>query len=125
MTMHSIFKHSVINKFFAVVMMSLLILLTSMNFFVFPREDAGKQLTSIETIDCNTESFPDDNKPSPTGPDEKAPGNPVSISEEYLHDQHETDAPFSDNLIHQLLLVCSKVRPPHTELITPPPDLFS
>ena len=107
------------------MMMALLLLLTSMNFFVFPSEDSGKQLSSVEATDCNTESFPDDNKPSPNGPDEKAPGNPVSISEEYLHDQHEADASFSKNLIYQLLLLSGKVHPPHTELITPPPDLFS
>ncbi len=106
-------------------MMALLILLTSMNFFVFPSEDSDKQLSSIETTNGSTDSSPDDNKPSPTGPDEKAPGNPVSISEEYLHDQNELDDSFAENLIHQLLLVCSKVHPPHSELITPPPDLFS
>ena len=123
--MRAIYKYSVFKKFFAVQMMALLLLLTSMNFFVFPSYNSGKQLMAIESIDSNTESFPDDNKSSPTGPDEKAPGNPVSISEEYLHDQHEADATVPDNLIHQLLLKCSKVHPPHTELITPPPDLFS
>ena len=106
-------------------MTALLLLLTCMNYFVFPLDDADKQLTSLVATDGGSENFPDDNKPSPTGPDEKAPGNPVSISEEYLHDQNEADDSFSDNLIHQLLLVCSKVHPPHTELITPPPDLFS
>lgn len=102
----------------------LLLLLTTMNFFLFP-DAAGKDLSSIESSTGNTGSFPDESETAPTGPDEKAPGNPVSISEEYLHDQHEENTSFSDNLIHQLLLVCSKVHPPHTELITPPPDLFS
>jgi len=123
--MPAIYKYSVFNKFLAVLMTALLLLLTSMNYFVFPLDDSGKQNTSIVATDGGSDSFPDENKPSPTGPDEKAPGNPVSISEEYLHDQHESDDSVSDNLIHQLLLVCSKVHPPHTELITPPPDLFS
>jgi hypothetical protein len=123
--MPAINKNSVLNKFFAVLMMALLLLLTSMNFFAFPIDGSGKQLIASESAAGNTENFPDDNKPSPTGPDEKAPGNPVSISEEYLHDQHEADTYISDNLIHQRLLLCSKVHPAHTELITPPPDLFS
>ncbi len=106
-------------------MTALLLLLTSMNFFVYPTDDSAKSVIAIEATDGNADNFPDENKPSPTGPDEKAPGNPVSISEEYLHDQHETDASVSDNLIHQLLLVCSKVHPAHFELITPPPDYAS
>jgi len=123
--MSAINKYNVFNKLLAVIMMALLLLLTCMNYFVFPLDDSDKQHSSIVAADGASESFPDENKPSPTGPDEKAPGNPVSISEEYLHDQNETDDSFSDNLIHQLLLVCNKVHPPHTELITPPPDLFS
>ena len=122
--MPAIYKYSVFNKLLAVLMTALLLLLTCMNYFVFPLDDTGNQLTSLVASDGG-DNFPDENKPSPTGPDEKAPGNPVSISEEYLHDQHEADDSFSDNLIHQLLLLCNKVHPPHTELITPPPDLFS
>jgi len=123
--MTAINKYSLFNKFLAVLMTALLLLLTCMNYFVFPLDDSGNQNTSMVATDGGSDSFPDENKPSPTGPDEKAPGNPVTISEEYLHDQHEADASFSDNLIHQLLLECSKVHPAHTELITPPPDLFS
>ena len=123
--MPGIYKYSVFNKFLAVLMTALLLLLTSMNYFVFPLDDTDKQLSSLVTTDAAADTFPDENKPSPTGPDEKAPGNPVSISEEYLHDQLEVDSSVSDNLIHQLLLQCSKVHPPHTELITPPPDLIS
>ena len=112
-------------KFLAVLMTALLLLLTSMNFFQFPPSDPDNELVSMENSTSNSEDFPEENEPSPNGPDEKAPGNPVSISEEYLHDHNEENSSVSDNLIHQLLLVCSKVHPPHTELITPPPDLFS
>lgn len=100
-------------------MIALLILLTSMNFFIYAQPDAGTpEVISTELADT------DDNDNTPAGPDEKTPGGPLSFSEEFLHDEKETSSLFIDNLIHQLLLERSKLHPAHFELITPPPDLI-
>jgi hypothetical protein len=115
--------HIIARKFLAIVMMSLLVLLTSMNFFVYGQDkEATQYAASLENAPGESSETPDDPSGSPTGPDEKAPGNPVSFSEEYIHHQDEVPSLFIDNLIHQLLLQCSKVHPVHFELITPPPD---
>lgn len=100
-------------------MIALLILLTSMNFFIYAQpEPSTVELVSTEQADA------DDNDNSPAGPDEKTPGGPLSFSEEFLHDEKETSSLFIDDLIHQLLLERSKLHPAHYELITPPPDFI-
>ena len=103
-------------------MMALLVLLTSMNYFVYDNNVHSGEKTAAIAAAADESGIPDESDTSPTGPDEKAPGNPVSFSEEYLHDEKEIESLFMDNLIHQLLLACSKVHPAHYELDTPPPD---
>ena len=104
-------------------MMALLVLLTSMNYFIYNGGDNSNTVVSLADTGTTEDSgYPEESQNNPAGPDEKGPGNPVSISEEFLHEQEESASLFIDNLIHQLLLACSKVHPVHFELITPPPD---
>lgn len=103
-------------------MVLLLVLLTSMNFFVYGDNDNDRSTLVATEKSAGTEDAAGEPDNSPAGPDEKAPGASVSFSEEYLHDESEISSLFIDNLIHQLLIECSKVHPAHSELITPPPD---
>ncbi|MBC7850924.1 MAG: hypothetical protein H7Y31_14375 [Chitinophagaceae bacterium] len=102
-------------------MIALLLLLTCINYVVFAESAPPTTIAWLNSgggDDAETDT-------NPAGPDEKAPGNPVSISEEYLHDHQDASNSISDILTHQLLMVCSKVHPVHFELITPPPDMAS
>jgi|GEM_PF-1043653 hypothetical protein len=112
-------------KMLSVFMMALLVLLTSMNFFVYGQSDPGSTGNLVENSMPAEADNAQANDNSPAGPDEKSPGNPFSFSEEYLHDEEETTSVFIDALIHQLLIECSKVHPAHYELDTPPPDRLS
>lgn len=111
-------------KSLAVLLMALLILLTSINFFFYTEKISNQAIALSETNapDDGAASFPEKDEPSPQGPDEKAPGNPVSFSEEYLHESSDLSALYSTNLVHQLILVCTKVARVHFEIIVPPPN---
>jgi hypothetical protein len=110
-------------KLLAVLMIALLIILTSINFFVYSTDPGNQEIAGIEaSTSGKAASLPGDNDTPPQGPDEKAPGNPVSISEEYLHEHSDVNFLIPDDLIHRSLPGCSKVPPVHFELIVPPPD---
>ncbi len=110
-------------KSLAVLLMALLVLLTSINFFFYAEKASNRTIALTETnAPDGTANFPEENEPSPQGPDEKGPGNPVSVSEEYLPEAGDPSSLYSDNLVHQLILVCTKVAPVHFEIIVPPPN---
>ena len=114
--------YTIARKSLATFMMALLVLLTSMNYFIYNKDSKAGEKNNVIASTTDQPEIPEESENSPAGPDEKGPGNPVTISEEYLHEEKELESLFIDNLIHQLLLACSKVHPVHFELITPPPD---
>ena len=104
----------------AVGMMLLLLLLTSMNFFIYASPESP-----IKTCwsPSNEEESPETNNPcSPTGPDEKAPNKPVSVNEEYIHEGPDLDHPFwIDPMFAHKIHETEKLQIVHFELLTPPP----
>jgi len=104
----------------AVGMMLLLLLLTSMNYFVYSGNDEDTQTSWTAS---NEEESPETNNPcSPAGPDEKAPNKPVSVNEEYIHEGPEIDHPFRiDPLFAHKIHEAEKLQIVHYELVTPPP----
>ena len=106
-------------SFLAVVMMVLLTFLTSANYFVYLSGDA--QVTSAFALnaDEDAEAFPG----SPSGPDEKSPGAPVSFSEEYIHGHIEhSDFLLMNRLFTHLISASEKIELVHFELLSPPPE---
>jgi len=102
----------------AVVMIFLLLFLTTANYFFF-RDDPRSSSLLIVNEDEESAGFPG----SPSGPDEKAPGGPVSISEEYLHGHIEiTDFFLSNRLFKHLITASEKIELVHFELLSPPPE---
>jgi hypothetical protein len=100
--------------------MCLLLLLTSINFFIYSGEaKSHMQYSCVEADeDCSSQS-----NPNPAGPDEKSPGNPVSITEEYIHEGEDSVDPYWINA-----LFCHKIHEAeqlnivHFEIISPPPE---
>jgi hypothetical protein len=100
-------------------MIFLLLFLTTANYFVNlgVDPDAGIALTSSPEEEAD--SFPG----SPTGPDEKPPSAPVSISEEYIHGHIEnSDFFLIDRLFTHLIGESEKIELVHFELLSPPPE---
>lgn len=100
----------------------LLLFLTSVNYFLYP--SPGK---SVKTVVCvnstNDDDAPRDLPNSPAGPDEKSPDTPVSITEEYVHEQENPVNPLLINAIFQHKVHESeKLRVIHLELLSPPPE---
>lgn len=104
----------------AVGMMLLLVLLTSMNFFIYA--DPDSKVKSCWAAPTEEES-PETNSPcSPTGPDEKAPNKPVSVNEEYIHEGPEVDHLFGiESILAHKIHAAAKLQIVHFELQTPPP----
>jgi hypothetical protein len=101
-------------------MMLLLLLLTSMNFFIYASPDSS--LKSCWTPTGEEESPENNNPCSPTGPDEKSPSKPVSVNEEYIHEGPNVDNPFGINpLFAHKIHEAEKLQIVHFELLTPPP----
>lgn len=111
-------------KSLALLLMTLLILLTSINFLLYPEKVPSQEMAMLITNgpDDRTDDLPEKTEAAPLESDEKAPGNPVSFSEEYLHEGNDPGTLNSNNLVHQLILVCSKMAPVHFEVIIPPPN---
>jgi hypothetical protein len=104
--------------FVAVVMIFLLLFLTTANFFFFSG-NAESSYSAMCGQDEDAETFPG----SPSGPDEKAPGGPVSFSEEYIHGHLEiSDFFLSNRLFKHLITVSEKIELIHFELLSPPPE---
>ena len=101
-------------------MMLLLLLLTSMNFFIYASSDSS--IKTCWTSSGDEESPENGNPCSPTGPDEKSPNKPVSINEEYIHEGPDMGNPFWINpLFAHKIHETEKLQIVHFELLTPPP----
>lgn len=81
-------RHLQIRRFFAglstCLLISLLLVLTAANFILYPLDDFSSEALSELPAD-ETTGYWGGNPGS--GPDEKTPGNPLSISEEYVHEK--------------------------------------
>lgn len=111
-------------KSLALLLMALVILLISMNFLFYTEQGTNRtiDLTEKNAPDDGTANFPEKAETDPQLPDEKAPLNPVTFSEAYLHEGNDLSAHYSNDLVHHLILVCTKLAPVHFEIIVPPPN---
>ena len=103
----------------AIVFIFLLLLLTTANYFAAICNNTSDVVSLTAPQAEDSEAFPG----SPGGPDEKPPGNPVSVSEEYLHghsDNHEFG--LADQLFTHLISASGVIELVHFELLSPPPE---
>jgi hypothetical protein len=100
----------------AVLMCCCLVLLTGINFIVFPGQPANHQISSAQKSEKD---------PSAPVEEKSSSNSSLSVQEEYLHDQHSLDL-LSENekLLHHKNLVVEKLQVVHFELISPPPDAY-
>ena len=110
-------------KSVSVLLMSLLLFLTVMNYFVY---SDIKDCAGIENLlagtDDNSTGIPGGN---PAGPDEKSPDAPVSVNEEYIHKYTELSDPFWINCYVKYIVEGSeKLHVTHFEIVSPPPDVM-
>ena len=102
----------------ALLMTFLLLFLTTANYFFFS-ENTKSSYSLFCSQDDDAEAFPG----SPSGPDEKAPGGPVSFSEEYIHGHLEiSDFFLSNRLFKHLITASEEIELIHFELLSPPPE---
>lgn len=111
-----------LGKIFPTVgMMLLLMLLTSMNFFIYPSSDT-KAKSCWASAGGDEESPENSNNSNPAGPDEKSPNKPISVNEEYIHEGPEADNPVWVNMLFEHKIhEAEKLQVVHFELVTPPP----
>ena len=105
----------------SVFLMSLLLFLTALNYFVYSN---GKAETGIENAmagtDDSSNGLPGVN---PSGPDEKSADAPVSLTEEFIHKHTELSDPFWINCYFKYIVADSeKLHVTHFEIVSPPPD---
>lgn len=97
-------------------MLVLLLMLTGINFFLYGSKDPGKNAIASMVAGM------DEDAASPSGPDEKAPGTPVSVIEEYLY----AGIRFHSFRTHTSFLLpiagTEKVQRGHCPLFSPPPE---
>lgn len=110
--------------FLSVTMMLLLLWLTSINFFIYAAADNTHKTVSLQCSneEESPETFPCN--PNPAGPDEKSPGAPISLTEEFIHDLEHAEDPFWTNalfqhMIHEAEQLCIV----HFERLSPPPEV--
>jgi hypothetical protein len=114
-------KELSINRVFprmiSVVMIVLLLLLTTMNYFIYPGDT--NSLITLCAEECNDTT----SQTNPAGPDEKSPNSPVGFNEEYVHRQIELQDPHWTNHLFEYLVQCSeKLDVVHFEILSPPPE---
>ena len=108
----------------SVFLMSLLLLLTVMNYFVYGdgSSKAGIQ-NALAGADEGATGIP---AGSPAGPDEKSPDAPVSVNEEFIHKHTHLSDPFWIKCYFDYLVAGSeKLHVTHFEIVSPPPDYSS
>jgi hypothetical protein len=100
-------------------MMFLLLVLTSANFLFYFSQADDTSIVSVMVDDDDPDTFPG----SPSGPDEKAPGGPVSFAEEFLHDHEDDYLPLiPEGMFTHVIAESEKVELVHFELLSPPPE---
>ncbi len=110
-----------VRSLMAVTMMCLLLLLTSINFFIYAgvKNDAPEVVLACGGDEDSSDTYPS----SPAGPDEKSPGNAVSLTEEYIHDiEHVEDQFWINALFQHKIHEAEKLSIVHFERLSPPPE---
>lgn len=111
--------HPVGRSVLAIVLMSLLLLLTTANYFASLSTKGENAMALGNSPEEDSEAFPG----TPGGPDEKSPGSPVSFSEEFIHGHTENHELFlTDQLFTHLISVSERIELVHFELLSPPPE---
>lgn len=109
----------VVRAFLSVGLMSLLLLLTSINFFIYSGN--AKEVVAYSCVESDEDCS--QGNPNPAGPDEKSPGNPVSITEEYIHESEGAESPFWTNaLFSHKIHEAEKLNIVHYDIFSPPPE---
>ncbi|MBL0134905.1 MAG: hypothetical protein IPP79_13400 [Chitinophagaceae bacterium] len=103
------------------VLMSLLLLLTTINYFIYTTDN-----NSFSYYDSRTDSPLDNNDTSdttsPNGPDEKAPNSASSFSEEYVHESEDLSS-FLFTILNREHPTYSDTLPlVHFKIFSPPPE---
>ena len=108
-----------VRAFLAVGLMCLLVLLTTINFFIY--NGTAKEQVQYSCISSSDEEA--QGNPNPAGPDEKSPGNPVSLTEEYIHEGENSIDPFWINaLFRHKIHAAEQLNIVHFEILSPPPE---
>lgn len=111
-------------KIITVVMIQLLLLLTSINYFIYTgNENSGFEKYGFSADGNNTRNdlnTPTNNNPS--GPDEKTPDAPASFTEEYVHEVSGYSHPVFNATSIQHPEYSESLLLAHYQLFTPPPD---
>ena len=106
-------------KLLATWLIMLLVLVTSMNFFVYnPSSSIANKVESATNDRSEKESK---NLPDPTGPDEKSPNTSISLNEEYVHEHDEVINPYLKNRAPYRIAGAEKLHVVHSEILLPPP----
>jgi hypothetical protein len=111
---------SAAKRIVAIAMMLLLVWITGINFLYLSKNTSSALVTCIDTDgdedsnDCNN---------NPTGPDEKSPDAPITLSEEFIHEYHNPVDPDWINMmfqhkVHEAEKLCIF----HPESFSPPPE---
>ncbi|WEK36601.1 MAG: hypothetical protein P0Y53_03730 [Candidatus Pseudobacter hemicellulosilyticus] len=110
-----------VKAFLSAGMMLLLLWLTSINFFIYASADNTHKVVSLQGQ--GEEESPETFPCNPSGPDEKSPGNPVSLTEEYIHDAAHAEHPsWIDALFQHMIHEAEQLSIVHFELLSPPPE---
>jgi len=100
-------------------MISLLLLITGMNFFIYSPASNNKHTAAVAATDSGEEKS---NLPSPSGPDEKSPNSTISVNEEYLHHEDEVINAYVINQCKYAPAAAGKLPVVHFEILSPPPN---
>lgn len=108
-------------KIITPVLIALLLLLTTINYFIYSTDNCG-----CKSQVCSTD-YPIDNSDTadntnPAGPDEKAPNSPSSFSDEYVHEAEELSALHFTLLDREHPSYIDKLPLVHFKIFSPPPE---
>ena len=105
----------------AVGLMCLLVLLTSINFFIYSGD--SKEQVQYSCVSSEEDGSASQGNPNPAGPDEKSPGNSISLTEEYIHEgEHSVDPFWINALFRHKIHAAEQLNIVHFEIISPPPE---
>ena len=106
----------------AVFLMTLLLFLTVMNYFVYGNKKQEKGIENLLAGTNDNSGIPGGN---PAGPDEKSPDSPVSVNEEFIHKHTELSDPFWVNCYFKYIVEGSEnLHVTHFDIVSPPPDVM-
>lgn len=109
-------------KIITPVLMALLLLLTTINYFIYTTDNSRSNFSQTSSTDSPIDNADTADNSSPTGPDEKAPSNPSSFSEEYVHEAEELAGVHFTLLDREHPSYIDKLPLVHFKIFSPPPE---